>query len=143
MNLSIPEFSLVLLIGASGSGKSTFARKHFLPTEIVLSDVYRGLVSNDENAQDATADAFELLHKTIDIRLKRRLLTVVDATNVRPEDRKKLTDIAKHWHALAVAIVIDPGEGICHATMRFVRIERSALTLSAISEARFAAARAF
>ena len=115
MNLSIPEFSVVLLIGASGSGKSTFARKHFLPTEIVSSDVCRGIVSNDENAQDATGDAFELLHKTLELRLKRRLLTVVDATNVRPEDRKKLTDIAKHWHALPVAIVIDPGEAVCHA----------------------------
>jgi protein phosphatase len=141
MNLSIPEFSLVLLIGASGSGKSTFARKHFLPTEVVSSDIYRGLVSNDENAQDATGDAFELLHKTIEIRLKRRLLTVVDATNVRPEDRKKLTDIAKHWHALAVAIVIDPGEVICHARNALrpdrafgphvVRNQRSALRRSA------------
>ena len=80
MKIEIPEFALVLLIGASGSGKSTFARKHFLPTEIVSSDICRGLVSDNENSQDATADAFELLHATLAIRLKRRKLTVVDAT---------------------------------------------------------------
>jgi protein phosphatase len=55
MILDIPEFSLVLLIGPSGSGKSTFARKHFLPTEIISSDVCRGLVSDNDNALDATA----------------------------------------------------------------------------------------
>src|SRR5207247_375994 len=85
MNLVIPEFSLVLLIGASGSGKSTFARKHFLATEIVSSDVCRGLVSDDEDSQEATGDAFTLLQATVELRLKRRKLTVVDATNVRPE----------------------------------------------------------
>ncbi|HXJ56023.1 MAG TPA: AAA family ATPase, partial [Verrucomicrobiae bacterium] len=62
MNLTIPELSFVVLIGVSGSGKSTFARKHFKPTEILSSDYCRGLVSDDENSQAATKDAFELLH---------------------------------------------------------------------------------
>jgi protein phosphatase len=115
MNLTVPEFSLVLLIGASGSGKSTFARKHFLPTEVVSSDTCRGIVSDDENSQEATDIAFELLHKILELRLRQRRLTVVDATNVRPEDRKKLLTIAKTWHALSVAIVIDPGERVCRA----------------------------
>ena len=70
----------------------------------------RGLVSDDENSLAATADAFALLQTLLELRLKGRRLTVVDATNVRPEDRRKLIDIAKRWHALAVAIVIDPGE---------------------------------
>ena len=113
--LPIPEFSLVLLVGASGSGKSTFARKHFLATEIVSSDFCRGLVSDDENSQEATADAFELLQSLVEIRLRRRCLTVVDATNARPEDRKRLIEIARRGHALPVAIVIDPGESICHS----------------------------
>ena len=90
MNLTLPEFSLVLLVGPSGSGKSTFARRHFLATEIVSSDVCRGLVGDDANDQTATGDAFALLHATLELRLKRRRLTVVDATNVRPEDRKLL-----------------------------------------------------
>ena len=62
MNLTIPELSFVVLIGVSGSGKSVFARKHFKPTEILSSDYCRGLVSDDENSQAATKDAFELLH---------------------------------------------------------------------------------
>ena len=61
-SLSIPNLSLVVLIGPSGSGKSTFARKHFLPTEVLSSDYCRGLVSDDENSQAATNDAFEVLH---------------------------------------------------------------------------------
>ena len=69
MNIAIPEFSLVLLIGASGSGKSTFARRHFLPTEVVSSDACRGLVSDDANNQEATGDAFALLHTIVEIRL--------------------------------------------------------------------------
>ena len=62
MKIKIPEKSLVLLVGSSGSGKSTFAAKHFLPTEVVSSDVCRGLVCDNENDQRATASAFELLH---------------------------------------------------------------------------------
>ena len=99
MILDIPEFSLVLLIGPSGSGKSTFARKHFRATEVISSDVCRGLVSDDDNALDATGDAFELLGATLELRLKRRKLTVIDATNVHAEDRRKLLDIARRWYA--------------------------------------------
>ena len=82
--LEIPELSLVLLVGASGSGKSTFARTHFLPTEVLSSDFCRGLVSDDENDQDATGDAFDLLHYIAAKRMARGRLTVVDATNVQP-----------------------------------------------------------
>lgn len=118
MKLDIPEFTVVVLIGASGSGKSTFARKHFLATEIVSSDICRGLVSDNENDQAATGDAFDLLYATLEIRLKRRKLTVVDATNVRAEDRKRIITLAKKWHSLPTAIVINPGEEICHERNR-------------------------
>jgi protein phosphatase len=118
MTITVPEFSLVVLIGSTGSGKSTFARKHFKPTEIVSSDACRAMVSDDENDQAATAEAFELLHAILDIRLKRRKLCVADATNLRPEDRKHLLDVARRWHALAVAIVLDPGEEVCRARNR-------------------------
>jgi protein phosphatase len=114
MQLTIPELSLVVLIGASGSGKSTFARQHFLPTEIVSSDYCRAVVSDDENNQAATEDAFALLHFIVAKRLKAGKLTVVDATNVKPEDRKHLLQLAKEYHCLAAAIVFDLPVQICH-----------------------------
>lgn len=114
MRLNIPDFSLVVLIGASGSGKSTFARRHFKETEILSSDFYRGVVSDDENDQGATADAFAVLHYVLEKRLAARRLTVIDATNVRPEDRKQLVQLARRYHALSVAIVFDLPEALCH-----------------------------
>ncbi len=114
MILKIPELSLVVLVGASGSGKSSFARKHFLATEIVSSDTCRGLVSDDENSQAATEDAFDLLNYTIEKRLKRGRLTVVDATNVQAPARKKLIDIARKYHMLPTAIVFLTPENVCH-----------------------------
>jgi protein phosphatase len=113
--LTIPDFCLAVLIGTSGSGKSTFAARHFKPTEIVSSDRARGLVDDDENSHDATDDAFRLVHFIAETRLKRRRLTVIDATNVRREDRARLVHLAKSNHALAVAIVINPGEDVAHA----------------------------
>jgi protein phosphatase len=113
MNISIPDFCLVVLIGTSGAGKSTFAKRHFRPTEVISSDHCRGLVDDDENSLDATADAFTLLHSIAEIRLKRRKLAVIDATNVRQEDRAHLVRLARKYHALAVAIVLNPGEDIC------------------------------
>jgi polynucleotide kinase-phosphatase len=113
MHMQIPELSLVVLIGASGSGKSTFARRHFKPTEIVSSDACRAVVSDDENNQAASGDAFELLHFIVRKRLKRGLLTVVDATNVQPESRKPLVQLAREFHCLPVAIVLDVPERLC------------------------------
>lgn len=112
MNITIPELSFVVLIGVSGSGKSTFARKHFKPTEILSSDYCRGLVSDDENSQAATKDAFEVLHFIARKRLAAGKLTVVDATNVQPESRKSLVEIAREFHCLPVAIVIDVPERV-------------------------------
>ena len=87
MKITIPELALVVLIGPSGSGKSSFARKHFRPTEVLSSDYCRGLVSDDENDQAATKDAFEVLHYIGAKRLAAGKLTVVDATNVQEEAR--------------------------------------------------------
>ncbi len=113
--LSIPELSLVVLIGPSGSGKSTFARKHFSRTEVISSDFCRGLVADDENDQEATADAFEILHHIARSRLARRRLTVVDATNVQRWARKPLVDLARDQHVLPVAVVLDVSAKICQA----------------------------
>lgn len=114
MSLTIPETSLVVLIGASGSGKSTFARRHFLPTEIISSDVCRGLVSDDESSLDATDDAFELVHFLAGKRLARQKLAVIDATNVQPHARKRLVALAKEHDCMAVAMVLDVPPKVCH-----------------------------
>lgn len=113
MKISIPELSLVVLIGPSGSGKSSFGRKLFLPTEVVSSDACRGLVSDNENEQAATNDAFDLLHAIVRKRLGRGRLTVIDATNVQPEARKSLVELAREFHVLPVAIVFDLPEKLC------------------------------
>src|SRR5512137_36409 len=113
MNLVIPELSLVVLIGPSGSGKSTFARKHFKTTEVLSSDYCRGLVSDDENDQAATNDAFEVLHFIAAKRLAAGRLTVVDATNVQPEARKPLVKLAREFHCLPIAIVFNLAERVC------------------------------
>src|SRR5258706_14066226 len=113
MKLTIPELSFVVLIGASGSGKSSFARKHFRPTEILSSDYCRGLVSDDENSQAATNEAFEVLHFIAGKRLAAGKLVVVDATNVQPEARKGFVELAREFHCLPVAIVLNLRECVC------------------------------
>ncbi|MFN7736524.1 MAG: polynucleotide kinase-phosphatase [Pirellula sp.] len=113
MRIQVPELSLVVLIGSSGSGKSSFARKHFRPTEVLSSDYCRGLVSDDENNQAATPDAFEVLHFLASKRLSRGRLTVVDATNVQPESRRPLVQLARAHHCLPIAIVLDLPESVC------------------------------
>ncbi|WP_067565988.1 polynucleotide kinase-phosphatase [Nocardia acidivorans] len=111
--LSIPELSLVVLIGSTGSGKSTFARKHFRETAIISSDACRGIVSDDENDQAATPEAFALLHHIAGVRLRRGLRTVVDATNVQPKARQELIELARAHDVLPVAIVLDVPEQEC------------------------------
>jgi protein phosphatase len=113
VNFTFPDLSLIVLIGASGSGKSTFAAKHFLPTEVLSSDFCGALVSDHENNQAATGDAFEILHFIAGKRLAAGKLTVVDATNVRPEDRKPLVTLARSYHCLPVAIVFNISEKTC------------------------------
>jgi protein phosphatase len=114
VNITLPELSLVVLIGPSGCGKSSFARAHFQPTEVLSSDFFRGLVADDENAQAATADAFDTLHYVARKRLAAGRLTVIDATNVQPEARKPLVALAREFHVLPVAIVLNLPEKLCH-----------------------------
>ena len=103
----------MVLCGASGSGKSTFAGRHFAPTEVVSSDQCRALVSDDATDQSVTAAAFELLHSIVDKRLELGRLTVVDATNTKPEDRKAIIELARRWDVLATAIVFDVSLDVC------------------------------
>ncbi len=111
--LAVPALSLVCLVGASGSGKSTFGRRHFAPYEVLSSDVCRGLVCGNENDQSATAAAFDVLHHIAGKRLDGGHLTVVDATNVQPESRRHLVTLAREHDVLPVAIVLDLPARVC------------------------------
>ncbi|MFG2775356.1 polynucleotide kinase-phosphatase [Streptomyces sp. NPDC048350] len=113
--LPVTDLSLVVLIGASGSGKSTFARRHFKPTEVISSDFCRGLVADDENDQSASRDAFDVLHYIAGKRLEAGRLTVVDATNVQQEARRQLVQLARQYDVLPIAIVLDLPEEVCQA----------------------------
>ncbi|MGY4929845.1 polynucleotide kinase-phosphatase [Streptomyces sp. 900116325] len=113
--LPVTDLSLVVLVGASGSGKSTFARRHFKLTEIISSDFCRGLVADDENDQSASGDAFDVLHYIAGKRLAAGRLTVVDATNVQAESRKQLVQLARSHDVLPIAIVLDLPEEVCQA----------------------------
>ncbi|GAA0678599.1 polynucleotide kinase-phosphatase [Kitasatospora atroaurantiaca] len=112
-SLPVTDVSLVVLVGTTGAGKSSFARKHFLPTQVISSDYCRGLVADDENDQSASTEAFELLHYIVGKRLAAGRLTVVDATNVQQEARKQLIKIARDHDVLPIAIVLDIPPAVC------------------------------
>lgn len=113
MNLTLPELALVVLIGPSGAGKSTFARGRFRPTEVISSDACRGLISDDENNQNISAEAFELLHYLLDKRLRAGRFTVIDATNAHESARRPLLALAKEHHVMPVAVVFDLPLKLC------------------------------
>ena len=106
-SIGLPADALVLLIGIAASGKTTFAQRHFASTEILSSDAFRALIADDPSAQGATDDAFDLLHRLLEMRLRRGRLTVVDATNVEDWARAELLDVARRHRRPAVAIVLD------------------------------------
>ncbi|QIQ02136.1 polynucleotide kinase-phosphatase [Streptomyces liangshanensis] len=124
--LPVTDLSLVVLVGATGSGKSTFAARHFKPTEIVSSDFCRGLVADDENDQSASGDAFDVLHYIVGKRLAAGRLTVVDATNVQAGSRRQLVQIAREHDVLPIAIVLDLPEEVC-AARNAVRPDRAGM----------------
>jgi predicted kinase len=107
--------ALIALVGVSGSGKSTFAAKHFARTQVLSSDFFRGLVSDDENDQSVSAAAFDALHYVAAKRLAAGRITVIDATNTQRDPRKAIVDLARTHHVLPVAIVLDMPETLCAA----------------------------
>ena len=118
VRLAIPDQSLVLLVGPSGAGKSTFAARHFAPTEIVSSDDLRARVADDANDQAASGEAFRILALIVNGRLRRRLLAVVDATNLRARNRRRLAALAARYGVPVVAIALDVAEPLLLANNR-------------------------
>ncbi|MFJ9153549.1 polynucleotide kinase-phosphatase [Streptomyces sp. NPDC102270] len=129
--LPVTDLSLVVLVGASGSGKSTFARRNFKPTEVISSDFCRGLVSDDENDQGATKDAFDVLHYIAGKRLAAGRRTVVDATSVQSDSRRQLIDLARQYDVLPIAIVLDVPEEVC-AERNAARTDRADMPVRVI-----------
>ncbi|GGO29648.1 polynucleotide kinase-phosphatase [Deinococcus humi] len=116
--INLPELCLVALIGASSSGKTTLAHRLFRPGEVLSSDAFRLLVAGDENALDASNDAFDSLYHVARKRLARGLLTVIDATNVQPDARRRIVELAKEFDVLPVALVLDLPEELLLARHR-------------------------
>ena len=110
--------------------------EHFLPTETLSSDECRELVSDDENNQAATNDAFEVLHFIASKRLAAGRLTVVDATNVQPEARRPLVALARQFHCLPVAVVFDLPEKVCHEAKQKPTGAGPSVRMSSVSKAR-------
>ncbi len=118
MRIDLPDPSLVVLVGASGCGKSTWAGRHFRSTEVLSSDFCRGLVADDENDQSASRDAFAVLHEIARQRLANLRLTVIDATNVQREARRPLVELAREHDLFPVAVVLDLPEAVCQERNR-------------------------
>ncbi len=113
MIVRIPAPALVVLCGPAGSGKSTFAHRHFPDTSIVSSDHCRAMIADDEANIRVSREAFELFHRIIELRLRHRHLTVADSTAVRPETRKSLLYIGRQSEVPTVAILFDVAEATC------------------------------
>jgi protein phosphatase len=105
--VAVPEPSLVVLVGVAGSGKSTFAARHFAPGEVLASDGFRARLGRDEADLDVSRKAFAALHATLERRLAAARTTVVDATNVRAVARHALVRRAAAAGVPAIAIVLD------------------------------------
>jgi predicted kinase len=107
VQLTISDPALVLLVGPAGAGKSTFADTHFARTEIVSSDAIRAALTDDAGDQQASAEAFQVLAIIVNGRLRRRLTTVVDATNLRAANRRRYHRLAARYGIPTVVIAFD------------------------------------
>ena len=112
--LAIPDPCVVLLVGAAGAGKSTFAARHFCPDAILSSDALREAIAGQAADQSATKAAFAALHRALDRRLAAHRLTVVDATNVTAKARLAIRRIAARYHVPVVAILLDLPADLVH-----------------------------
>ena len=109
----LPDLCLVVLVGVSGAGKTTFAQRHFNSSEVVSSDRCRELICDDPDDQTATSYAFDILNTIATKRLAFGRLTVIDATSVQAKHRASLIELARTHRVPAIAIVLDLAEQLC------------------------------
>jgi len=116
--LTIPDPALVFLIGASGSGKSTWAAQHFRSSEVVSSDALRGVVGSDEHDLEASSDAFALVDAIVRARIGRGLTVVVDTLGMEPERRRRFLAAAQRTGLASVAVIFDIAPSVCRTRNR-------------------------
>jgi len=105
--------ALIVLVGVSGAGKSTWATRHFAPETVLSSDAVRAELTGDPADQSANDEVFARLEQMARVRLAARHLTVIDATNVRPADRARWIDLANRAHLPVYAVVFSPEAAQC------------------------------
>jgi F420-dependent oxidoreductase-like protein len=109
---------LVVLVGPSASGKSTWAAGQFAPHEVVSSDAMRALVGSGPHDQRAGGDAFELIDDVADRRLRRRLVTVIDTTGLERVRRARWREMAARHGVACYAVAFDTPAAECRARNR-------------------------
>jgi F420-dependent oxidoreductase-like protein len=118
MRIRVPHGALVVLVGPSGSGKSSWAAQWFRPDQVVSSDGLRAVVGEGEHDQRAGTDAFDVLDMVVERRLKRGLATVVDSLGFDDERRRGWVAAARRHGRAAVAVVFPTPEKECRARNR-------------------------
>ncbi|MBM7511118.1 putative kinase [Nocardioides cavernae] len=111
--MRLPDPALVVLVGASGAGKSTWAAAHYRGEEVVSSDALRGVLGSGPHDLDASTDAFAVLETIVAARLGRRLTTVVDTLGLEATKRRAWLDAARACGLPAVAVVLDTPDAEC------------------------------
>src|SRR3954463_590733 len=101
------EGSLVVLVGPSACGKSSWAERHFSAEQVVSSDRLRAVVGHGEDDQAAGTDAFDLLERIVAARVGRRLTTVIDTLGLDAVRRQAWRAKARTAGVPCVAVVFD------------------------------------
>ncbi|RYU09323.1 LLM class flavin-dependent oxidoreductase [Nocardioides iriomotensis] len=109
----LPDPALVVLVGASGSGKSTWAEQRYRAAEVVSSDALRGVVGSGRHDLDASTEAFALLDQIVAGRVRRGLTTVVDTLGLDADRRRGYLDLGRRHGLPTVVVAFDVPPALC------------------------------
>lgn len=107
MTITIPKPSLVILVGPSCSGKTTFSKKYFEDDEIISMDL------NNQGNKKAKENSIDILYNQISKKLEIGKIVVLDSSNLIESTRKVLLRFANEFHILPIAIVFNISEKEC------------------------------
>jgi alkanesulfonate monooxygenase SsuD/methylene tetrahydromethanopterin reductase-like flavin-dependent oxidoreductase (luciferase family)/predicted kinase len=114
----LPDPAVVVLVGASGAGKSTWAATHVRAAEIVSSDALRSVVGSGPADLAASADAFAVLELVVAARVGRGLTTVIDTLGLDAVRRGAWLELARRHRLPSVAVVLAPPAELCRSRNR-------------------------